>query len=120
MQPLQPTGIPERPLQKRIIFTPLLTFWTKVRFLLGSSSEAEAACLEWPLRWPKEGACPHTRPPGLVLPQHHTWLSTPSHSPGPPRGRPGPSSAAYLMSALSCRSSRLRFRGMSSLSTTPE
>lgn len=39
------------------------------------------------------------------------------------RGRPAqaaPHLLTHLMSALSCSSSRLRFRGMSSLSTTPE
>ena len=73
-------------------------------------------------------------PPGPVPRQGRSLLSAPLKSPGPlggqgeraegaasPAGaRPAPSSVAYLMSALSWRSSRLRFRGTSSLSTTPE
>ena len=104
--------------------------------MFSASSSSDAARLGSPLsRPPREGTSPPTHgPPGQVPRQGRSLLPAPWKSPGPLGGQgehaegaaspagahAAPSSAAYLMSALSWRSSRLRFRGTSSLSTTPE
>lgn len=62
--------------------------------------------------------CPRHSSAGTCAPG---WAASSQHTSGG-RGRPAqaaPRLLTHLMSALSCSSSRLRFRGMSSLSTTP-